>query len=296
MVDGELCLYRVTPCFSGAHYPCYLGVASRLAFLPPRILRLFRETANSFSEQQPSNSPMVVEATDAAGHPVAGAAITWAITQGSGTLSNPSAATDSNGLANSGFLGTSLFGNSFQAATVTVSSASASVSFTITTVIFSERFPVGVGSNDSFHRPVREFESLSSLGEHAARRRSSCCIRRLRQSGWPTHSEHLASRHRSRSHFASACVLQWPERCRAHGQHRHSHVRSPGDRRAWKLPSSGPTLENISKALLSICKSLRGAVAATRCRHSTSPSDPQPRREPSTSSAHPDAVGAHRAM
>jgi len=107
---------------------------------------------------------MVVQATDAAGHPVAGAAITWAITQGSGTLSNPSAATDSNGLANSGFIGTSLFGNSFQAATVTVSSASASVNFTITTVIFSNGSQLGSGATIHFIAPSENLNLSAPSG------------------------------------------------------------------------------------------------------------------------------------
>ena len=112
-------------------------------------------------EQTLSNAPMVVQATDASGHPVAGAAITWSITQGSGTLSNPSPATDSNGLASSNFVGTSLVGDSFGAATVTVSSASGSVNFTITTVIDSNG---GVGASVDFILPAPDATLVAMSG------------------------------------------------------------------------------------------------------------------------------------
>ncbi len=115
-------------------------------------------------ESHPSNSPLVVQATDASGHPVAGAPITWAITQGAGTLANPSAVTDSNGLANSVYFGTNLLGRSFQAATVTASSASSSVTFTITTVIYSNGSNVGLGANIQFITPAQNMNLTSPSG------------------------------------------------------------------------------------------------------------------------------------
>ena len=75
-------------------------------------------------EQFRTNVPMVVQANDAAGHPVSGVAVTWAITQGSGTLSGPINVTDSNGQAQTNFLGTTLQpGTSFVASTIMASAS-----------------------------------------------------------------------------------------------------------------------------------------------------------------------------
>jgi len=93
---------------------------------------------------------MVVQAKDGAGHPLSGVAITWGITQGGGTLTNPSPVTDANGFASAGFTATSLFGISFQASTVTASSAFGSVNFIITTALEN----LGLGFSASFIKPV----------------------------------------------------------------------------------------------------------------------------------------------
>ena len=106
-----------------------------IAHLAAQSLNMVSGNGQLVSEQFISNAPMVVQAKDAAGHAAAGVAISWSITQGSGTLLNTSMSTDSNGNASTNFLATSLQpGLSFQAATVTASSSSGSVSFIITTV------------------------------------------------------------------------------------------------------------------------------------------------------------------
>lgn len=80
--------------------------------------------------------PLVVQVKDAAGNPSAGISVTWAVTQGAGTLVNQSVATNSNGLASTDFVSTSIQpGNSFVPNTVTATSTAGSVNFQITTTL-----------------------------------------------------------------------------------------------------------------------------------------------------------------
>ena len=77
-----------------------------------------------------------MQVKDAAGNPSAGVSVTWAVTQGSGSLVGQSGATDSNGLASTSFVGTSIQpGNSFVPNTVTATSTAGSVNFQITTTL-----------------------------------------------------------------------------------------------------------------------------------------------------------------
>ena len=86
--------------------------------------------------------PMVVQAKDAGGKPLAGVTINWAITQGVGTLHDPITTTDANGMASTGFLATTLLNfQSFDSETVTATSSVGTVNFFITTVII--RLPGG---------------------------------------------------------------------------------------------------------------------------------------------------------
>ena len=86
-------------------------------------------------EQFLSNAPLVVQAKDAAGRPAAGVTVSWAITQGTGTLNAPTLTTDANGLASTNFLATSLQPlQSFQSETITATSNFGGVNFFITTV------------------------------------------------------------------------------------------------------------------------------------------------------------------
>ncbi len=87
-------------------------------------------------------APMVVEARDGAGRPMAGVQIGWAITQGDGTLTGQQTATDANGLASAWMIGTSIgIANSFLSGRVTATSAQGSVNFVVTTVL--TRLPNG---------------------------------------------------------------------------------------------------------------------------------------------------------
>jgi uncharacterized protein (TIGR03437 family) len=86
-------------------------------------------------EQFLSNAPLVVQAKDSAGRPAAGVTVSWAITQGTGTLNAPTLTTDANGLASTNFLATNLQPlQSFQSETITATSNFGGVNFFITTV------------------------------------------------------------------------------------------------------------------------------------------------------------------
>ncbi len=85
-------------------------------------------------QSQFESNPMVVEAEDASGHPLAGVAVSWKITAGSGTLVRPETTTDANGQASVIFLSTDVpGGESFFASTVTATAASRTVNFVVTT-------------------------------------------------------------------------------------------------------------------------------------------------------------------
>ncbi len=88
-----------------------------------------------------ANAPLVVLVKDVNGNPLAGAAVTWTITSGKGTLQKgETVVTDAKGLATNTFLGTAITGNSFLPTTINVSSAQGSVNFYITT--FASDFQV----------------------------------------------------------------------------------------------------------------------------------------------------------
>ena len=107
-----------------------LGVGSA------QILTMVSGNGQVVPTQWLSNNPMVVQANDASGHPLPNVPITWAITQGSGTLNQAIPATDANGQASVKFLSSSLqLGVSFEPATITASSPFGIVTFYVTTVI-----------------------------------------------------------------------------------------------------------------------------------------------------------------
>lgn len=93
-------------------------------------------------EQFVTVAPMTVQARDAQNRPVAGVQIGWSVTSGQGTLINPIATTDANGLASTYFLGTNVpGGNSIQQSTITAQSTLGSASFFVTTALV--RLPGG---------------------------------------------------------------------------------------------------------------------------------------------------------
>ena len=113
-------------------------------------------TGQIISEQQIAKQLLMVIAKDTNGNPVSGQAISFSVTQGSGTIQctgigdefpyiptgtcisnglSVDAVTDSSGRAGVKYLGTSIFGQSFAQTVVTASSGLANVNFIITTVL-----------------------------------------------------------------------------------------------------------------------------------------------------------------
>lgn len=90
--------------------------------------------------EQFRSAPMIVQALDAAGKPVANLPVTWAITQGKGTITAtldpglpPHDHTDANGYASTYVVATAVdAGYSFQTATITASSSLGSANFVLT--------------------------------------------------------------------------------------------------------------------------------------------------------------------
>src|SRR5271155_1804796 len=111
-------------------------------FVQSQSLTMVSGNGQLIATQSLSNSPMVVEAKDTSGRPAPNIAMSWAITNGAGTITGASSTTDANGQASANFLSTSLQpGASFLPATVTASSAYGTVSFIITTVVTSSLQP-----------------------------------------------------------------------------------------------------------------------------------------------------------
>ena len=105
-----------------------------VGYLRAQSLILVSGNGQVVESQFLSNLPLVVEATNASGQPVAGVAVSWKITSGAGTLVRPENTTDANGQANVLFLATNVQGGqSFFASTVTASAVSGTVNFVITT-------------------------------------------------------------------------------------------------------------------------------------------------------------------
>ena len=113
----------------------FLLCAVCAGFAHSQSLTMYSGNGQVVREQFLSNAPLVVQAKDAAGRPAAGVTVSWAITQGTGTLNAPTLTTDANGLASTNFLATSLQPlQSFQSETITATSNFGGVNFFITTV------------------------------------------------------------------------------------------------------------------------------------------------------------------
>ncbi|MCP5116005.1 MAG: hypothetical protein GY953_34690 [bacterium] len=113
-----------------------IAVLLLLAGAEARAQGLFVFSGNGQIVQESfrSTAPLVVQARDAAGNPMAGVAITWEITDGQGTLISPLPVTDEQGLAQVEFVATLLvpLGSAWVDATITASSAEGSADFIIT--------------------------------------------------------------------------------------------------------------------------------------------------------------------
>lgn len=115
------------------HFPLFVLFAGGLS---AQTLSISSGNGQIVQEQFLSAAPLVVQALDAAGRPAAGVAVSWAFTQGSGTLVSPSSATDPNGLASTLVLATNVPpGASFVPSAITATVGASSVSFVLTTSI-----------------------------------------------------------------------------------------------------------------------------------------------------------------
>jgi YetA-like protein/Bacterial Ig-like domain (group 1)/Dockerin type I domain len=115
-------------CFSVKAY-----ISGGAAAGPAATLSLISGNNQTGTAGQALASPLTVKVTDAAGNPVAGVAVQFAVTSGGGSLSNSSVSTDSLGLASTGLT----LGAAAGANTVTATSGSLSgspVTFTATGV------------------------------------------------------------------------------------------------------------------------------------------------------------------
>src|SRR5579864_1055709 len=116
--------------------PVFLLIVSLLSsgHLAAQSLTMVSGNGQLALEQFFTQLPLVVQAKDASGHPLAGVTLNWAITQGAGTLRNAILTTDANGMATTSFLATTLLQNqSFETEVVTASSALGNVDFFVTT-------------------------------------------------------------------------------------------------------------------------------------------------------------------
>ncbi len=111
--------------------------------LPAQTLSIYSGNGQIVLEQFLSTVPLTVLATDATGKPAPGVNVTFAVTQGQGTLEGPpTIQTDANGLAGLTFLATGVPpGTSYSAITVSATAGTSSVNFFLTTVL--SRLPAG---------------------------------------------------------------------------------------------------------------------------------------------------------
>jgi uncharacterized protein (TIGR03437 family) len=126
----------------------FLPLFALPALLPAQTLSISSGNGQIVEELFQSPVPLVVQATDASGRPVAGVAITWSSSPASnGTLVNMTNVTNGSGLAQTGFLATTngSVGMSFLQSTITASSPSSSVSF-ILTISLSSSAVGGLGA------------------------------------------------------------------------------------------------------------------------------------------------------
>ncbi len=105
-------------------------------------LSVFSGNGQIVMEEFRSTSPLVVIARDAAGNPVEGVSVDFAVTEGGGGLSNPEGVTDSSGLTSTYYVATSFdTAQSIKTVRVTASSSSGSTEFILTASRI--RFPGG---------------------------------------------------------------------------------------------------------------------------------------------------------
>jgi len=87
-------------------------------------------------EQFRTTVPMIVQARDNAGNPIANLPVTWTVSKGQGTLISSEPRTDAKGFASTDFVGSGLpAGYSFASHTITASTSVGNVNFAITSIL-----------------------------------------------------------------------------------------------------------------------------------------------------------------
>jgi len=102
--------------------------------LHSQTLSLYSGNGQIVSEDFLSTVSLVVQATDSSGKPAPGVSVSWAITQGMGTLETSQGTTDANGLAQTMFLATVLPPlQAFDSEVITATAGNSKVNFFMTT-------------------------------------------------------------------------------------------------------------------------------------------------------------------
>ena len=98
-------------------------------------LEIVRGQGQVVSVNQPTNTPLTVRFRDPSGKPLPGVPVTWAITQGTGSLGTLASETDANGLATALFSnGLVQLGIPYASSVVSATASSQTVNFVVTTI------------------------------------------------------------------------------------------------------------------------------------------------------------------
>ena len=151
-------------------------------------------------ERFPAKEPLVVQAKNAAGNPVAGVPITWTVTPtASASLNQTINITDENGFASTGILApVFLQGETYISQVVTAASPTGSVSFNLTSV--TERLPNGNFAGDPFiSLDSPPIENRNVTGKLGATIPGGVVVKSL-QSGYRSPGQSAAAEHRRADH------------------------------------------------------------------------------------------------
>jgi len=81
----------------GGNYATFVSAPLTVTHGPPAILKVITGGTQSVNPGVVAPVPLVAELTDLGGNPASGSAVTWAVTQGTATITNTTTTTDSNG-------------------------------------------------------------------------------------------------------------------------------------------------------------------------------------------------------
>lgn len=105
-----------------------LAVTGTSSTVLPAIIQIVSGNAQTAPVNQAFAAPLLVKVLDSQGNPLSGTPVTWAVSQGSATLDNPSTSTDASGEASA----TALSGNSAGTVVITAGAGSITTQFTLT--------------------------------------------------------------------------------------------------------------------------------------------------------------------